>query len=77
VRLPGGEYIEVHQQLDDYERWTLVSFEDYKPLMLRPDSDGRITLNKRLRTAASKWFFEDRIAPVTTTDIERSHSSEH
>ena len=77
VRLPGGEYIEVHQQLDDYERWTLVSFEDYKPLMLRPDADGRITLNKRLRTAASKWFFEDRIAPVTTTDIERSHSSEH
>jgi ubiquinol-cytochrome c reductase cytochrome b subunit len=77
VRLPGGEYIEVHQQLDDYERWTLVSFEDYKPLMLRPDADGRITFNKRLRTAASKWFFEDRIAPVTTTDIELSHNSEH
>jgi hypothetical protein len=22
VRLPGGEYVEVHEQLDDYERWS-------------------------------------------------------
>jgi len=73
VRLPGGEYIEVHEQLSDYERWKLVSFEDYKPLMLRPDEKGRITTGARLRARASNWFFEDRIAPVTRTEIERSH----
>lgn len=73
VRLPGGEYIEVHEQLDEYERWKLVSFEDYKPLMIRPDENGRITVGQRLRAAASGWFFEDRIAPVTRTEIERSH----
>ena len=74
VRLPGGEYIEVHQQLDEYERWKLVSYSDYKPLMLRPDAKGRITFGQRLRAVASGWFFEDRIEPVTSTEIERSHS---
>jgi len=73
VRLPGGEYIEVHEQLDEYERWKLVSYEDYKPLMIRPDAKGRISTGQRLRARASNWFFEDRIAPVTRTDIEKSH----
>ena len=73
VRLPGGEYIEVHEQLDEYERWKLVSYEDYKPLMIRPDANGRITTRQRIRAAASSWFFEDRIAPVSLTEIEASH----
>ncbi len=75
VRLPHGEYIEVHEQLDEYERWKLVSYEDYKPLMIRPDAKGRITNRQRLRAVASRWFFEDRIEPVTTTELEKSHSS--
>jgi ubiquinol-cytochrome c reductase cytochrome b subunit len=74
VRLPGGEYIEVHEQLDDYERWKLVSFTDYKPLMVRPDSQGRITSRQRLRAAMSTWFFEDRIEPPTRTEVERSNA---
>jgi len=73
VRLPGGEYIEVHQQLSDYERWRLVSFEEYQPIMLRPDSRGRITNGMRLRARLSNWFFEDRIAPVTKGELEASH----
>ncbi len=73
VRLPGGEYIEVHEQLDEYERWKLVSYTDYKPLMIRPNEKGQITARQRLRAAASKWFFEDRIEPVTSTELERSH----
>jgi len=77
VRLPGGEYIEVHEQLDEYERWKLVSYEDYKPLMLRPNAQGKITAGERLRSRASSWFFEDRIAPVTKTDIEKSHGDHH
>jgi quinol---cytochrome-c reductase cytochrome b subunit len=72
VRLPGGEYVEVHEQLSDYERWKLVSFDDYAPIMLRPDKQGRITARARLRARMSSWFFEDRIAPVTRTEIESS-----
>ena len=74
VRLPGGEYVEVHEQLSDYERWKLVSFDDYAPIMLRPDKRGRITARARFRARMSSWFFEDRIAPVSRTEIEASHA---
>ena len=77
VRLPGGEYIEVHEQLTDYERWRLVSYEDFKPLMVRPDAQGRISPATRVRAALSNWFFEDRIAPVSATELEQSHHSGH
>jgi len=78
VRLPGGEYIEVHEQLNEYERWKLTSYVDYKPLMIRPDSNGKISSNQRARAALSRWFFEDRIAPVTRGEIEaQSHGDHH
>jgi Cytochrome b subunit of the bc complex len=72
VRLPGGEYIEVHQPLSDYERWRLVSYENYKPLMVRPDARGRISVLQRIRAGFSRLFFEDRIAPVTKSELEAS-----
>jgi ubiquinol-cytochrome c reductase cytochrome b subunit len=77
VRLPGGEYIEVHEQLSDYERWRLTSFTDYKPLMIRPNANGKISVNQRARAAVSRWFFEDRIAPVTKGEIEAQSHGEH
>jgi len=72
VRLPGGEYIEVHEQLSEYERWRLVSYDDYAPLMVRPNAKGKITFSTRARAVLSRWFFEDRIAPVTKGEIEAS-----
>jgi len=77
VRLPGGEYIEVHEPLDEYERWKLVSYLDYKPLMIRPDERGRISVAQRARAGLSAWFFEDRISPATRTDLEKQHASTH
>ncbi|QEO10838.1 cytochrome b [Protaetiibacter larvae] len=73
VRLPGGEYIEVHEQLSEYERWRLVSYEDYAPLVVRPNAKGKITVGTRLRGVLSRWFFEDRIAPVTKAELESGH----
>ncbi|GAB2970387.1 cytochrome bc complex cytochrome b subunit [Frigoribacterium salinisoli] len=73
VRLPGGEYIEVHEQLDEYERWRLLDFEEYEPLMVRPDARGRISPLQRVRASVSSFFFEDRIAPVRRSEIEASH----
>ena len=72
VRLPGGEYVEVHQQLDDYERWRLVSYNEYKPLEMHPDANGVISPLQRTRAGLSRWFFEDRISPVTTAEVERT-----
>lgn len=74
VRLPGGEYIEVHEQLDEYERWKLVSYVDYEPLMVRPDAKGRISPFQHVRAGLSAWFFEDRISPVTKGELEKQHS---
>ena len=73
VRLPGGEYIEVHEQLDEYERWRLLDFEEYEPLMVRPDARGRISPLQRVRASVSSFFFEDRIAPVRRSELEASH----
>jgi ubiquinol-cytochrome c reductase cytochrome b subunit len=77
VRLPGGEYIEVHEQLSEYDRWRLVSYEDFAPLMVRPNAKGRITFGTKARGVLSRWFFEDRIAPVTRTEIEAAHHDHH
>ncbi len=71
VRLPGGEYVEVHVPLSDYERWRLVAYNDYKPLVVRPDKHGRISILQRVRAAVSNVFFEDRIAPVTKSELEQ------
>lgn len=73
VRLPGGEYIEVHEQLDEYERWKLLEFHEYEPLKVRPNAQGRITATQRFRASVSSFFFEDRIAPVRPSELEASH----
>ncbi|MEY4457706.1 MAG: hypothetical protein RIS25_299 [Actinomycetota bacterium] len=74
VRLPGGEYREIHTPLSDAERWSLVSYTEYEPVKLRPNAKGKITLTSRMRAAASRFYFEDRIAPVTKPELEsQSH----
>lgn len=73
VRLPGGEYVEVHEPVDVYERWRLIDHENYEPLVLRPDGTGRISLRDRVRAALSRWFFQDRILPVTATELDAMH----
>jgi len=70
VRLPGGEYVEVHEQLDDYERWRLLDYNDYQPLTVRPNDEGRITVGTRLRAGVSRWFFEDRVLPIEAKELE-------
>jgi ubiquinol-cytochrome c reductase cytochrome b subunit len=70
VRLPGGRYHEVHEPLSEYERWRLVDYLDYKPLMIRPDAQGKIGPMQRVRAVLSRWFFEDRISPATRTELE-------
>jgi ubiquinol-cytochrome c reductase cytochrome b subunit len=74
VRLPHGEYIEVHEPVDKYELWKLVDFKDYEPIMARPNKHGRITFGTRLRAAISRFYFEDRIAPVSKAEYDLAHA---
>jgi ubiquinol-cytochrome c reductase cytochrome b subunit len=70
VRLPGGEYREIHTPLDEFEQWKLVSFDEYAPAQLRPNARGKITIGARMRSSVSRFYFEDRIAPVVTKELE-------
>ncbi|MFM1958265.1 MAG: hypothetical protein RI929_628 [Actinomycetota bacterium] len=74
VRLPHGEYIEVHEPVDKYELWKLVDFKDYQPTLARPNAQGKITLSSRVRAALSSFYFEDRIAPVSKAEYELAHA---
>ena len=67
----------MHQPVDEYERWKLVDYSDYKPLMIRPDARGRITVGQKVRAGLSRWFFEDRISPVSRPELEQSHGDHH
>jgi ubiquinol-cytochrome c reductase cytochrome b subunit len=77
VRLPGGEYIEVHQPVDEYERWKLVEAESYAPLVVRPNAHGQIPWHENVRGSLSRWFFEDRLAPLTQAEIDAAVAHQH
>jgi len=74
VRLPHGEFIEVHEPVDEYELWKLVDYKNYEPILARPDANGKISLGNRLRSAVSRLYFEDRIAPVSKAEYELAHA---
>ena len=73
IRMPHGEYIEVHEPLDSFEQYKLVDFKDYQPTLARPNAQGKITVGARIRAGLSRFYFEDRIAPVTQTELDAAH----
>jgi ubiquinol-cytochrome c reductase cytochrome b subunit len=79
IRLPHGEYVEVHEPADEYEIWKLTDFKEYSPTLARPNAKGVITLNARIRSVVSKFFFEDRVSPVSKSELEaaKSHKELH
>ena len=70
VQLPHGEFIEIHEPLNEYDRYRLVSFESpvYQPAT--PDEEGKIGGKEKIRGALSRVFFHDRVAPVTPRELE-------
>ena len=74
IRMPNGEYIEVHEPLNEYEMYKLVDFKAYQPMLARPNDKGVITLRSRIRAKLSGFFFEERVAPVTATELEAAHN---
>lgn len=61
VRLPGGEYVEIHETVPASDRRRFDRPGDAKPIVLRPDENGRIGPVRRLRARLSRAFFEDRV----------------
>ena len=78
VRFESGEVIEVHKPLTDQERWLRVNYTAHAPLVIEPGEDARgvrrkgYAADKRWQ-ALSRFFYEDRIEPVTPAELEAGH----
>ncbi|WP_257570779.1 cytochrome bc complex cytochrome b subunit [Streptomyces sp. NP160] len=70
VRTADGEYFEVHEPLDVYERWNLVQHEDD---LLVPLPQGKASGLDKVRARLSAFFFEDHVAAVTPAELEAAH----
>lgn len=71
VRMPGGEYVEVHEPIDEAERERILAAVDPMPAMVRPDERGRITVANRMRARLSRFFFEDRIRRAPRSPMQQ------
>jgi ubiquinol-cytochrome c reductase cytochrome b subunit len=63
-RLPHGEYVEVHEPLSPAERYTLLAYDQYRPLELPPAVDEagvsrKPSWKERLRLRLSRSYFGD------------------
>ncbi|GAA3769212.1 cytochrome bc complex cytochrome b subunit [Microbacterium kribbense] len=77
VRLPGGEYMEVHRPIDHWDTFKLLNADGYEPLVVRPNAKGRIPWHENLRSAMSRWFFEDRFTPISQTQLDQALEHQH
>jgi ubiquinol-cytochrome c reductase cytochrome b subunit len=79
VRYAHGEYVEVHTPLDEQERWLRVNYEAPAPLAIAPKTDARGVKRKGYASdkrwqGLSRFFYEDRVSPVTPAEVEAAHS---
>ena len=65
VRLPGGEYVEVHAPVSIYSRWRLTAGYRPAPVPARPNESGRLTIAERTRGRLATLFFGDRFLPIS------------
>lgn len=77
LRLPHGEFIEVHEPLNPKDRAVLSSAIDsyYAPLPAPARVDANGVANKRfylysLRAKLSHWYYADAVVPPTLQEIE-------
>ena len=73
IRLPHGEFLERHEALPPNKLWKLTAFESPHYMPPQPNAEGKVTALEKFRARLSKFFFEDRVAPVTKTELEASH----
>jgi ubiquinol-cytochrome c reductase cytochrome b subunit len=79
VRSPSGGYSEPHQPLSAARRLQLDHVEQFPPLQLETDQQGRIDTRQRIRARLYRRFYEDRrqAAPagqlVATSQDETEH----
>ncbi|MGN6599230.1 MAG: cytochrome bc1 complex cytochrome b subunit [Actinomycetales bacterium] len=82
VRLPHGEFIEVHEPVTPDQAYILTAYDTEQPLALGPGTDangiprpgGALT---KFRSKVSKFYFEDRVEPATPQELRELEGSHH
>ncbi len=78
MRTETGEMYEIHEPLNEFERWVLVDYHDYLPI----DATDQVDANgvampgaksRRRRAKISRFFFEERVEPVTPAELAAAH----
>ncbi|GAA3306228.1 cytochrome b [Glutamicibacter nicotianae] len=72
---PEGGFSEKHEEIDVYKRYLLTNYVDRQYIPAQPDAAGHVSGSEKRRAALSKFFFEDRVAPVTPSELEAAHAS--
>ena len=80
LRLPSGEFLEIHEQISDAEKAVILAKQDFVPLAIESREDASGVRNPKAAKAAARarlsaWFYSDTI-PVPT-DEELRHAAEH
>ncbi|WP_223624076.1 cytochrome b N-terminal domain-containing protein [Microbacterium sp. EST19A] len=77
VRLPGGEYVEVHAPLTPHERWRLIDENPALSTTDKPALTGRRMPGERVRAALAHLFFEQRLEPLDAEEREQLRELEN
>jgi ubiquinol-cytochrome c reductase cytochrome b subunit len=77
LRLPNGEFIEVHGELSVEEKAKIMGKVDVQPLAELPESDEHGVKNPKhkksqRRAALSRFYYQDNIARPTDAEIEEA-----
>ena len=73
VMLPHGEFIEVHEPVDQYKRYALTQHEQYVPAQLElTDQNGVArpgSWKEKIRVRLSKGMYGEQVAKPTEKDL--------
>ncbi|MGW5238048.1 cytochrome bc1 complex cytochrome b subunit [Monashia sp. NPDC004114] len=78
-RYADGRFEEIHAPLTPDERWPLVQHEVMEPLQITAEKDPNgvaspVARSQRLRAKLSSFYFKDRVAPPTPSELEAAHA---
>jgi ubiquinol-cytochrome c reductase cytochrome b subunit len=77
-RHADGQFEEIHEPLNAYDRWTLVQHESPEPLQLSAETDENgvespLARKQKARARLSRFYFRDRVTPPTPQELEAAH----
>jgi ubiquinol-cytochrome c reductase cytochrome b subunit len=79
MRLPHGEFIEIHAPINEVEKAKILSKVDIAPLPLPASHDAhgvaqRGLAVKKLQAKISNWFYQDNVPRPTAAEIAEAEA---